>query len=172
MWSKEFSKFDSFVENDRIVFVTGTVDRRKDAAELVISKVFPIDEAESVMARGLVLTFDRQKTEELHFQQLHDILKNYPGNLEVYFEMLGFGGINRAIYRAGHNVKVNYDATMIGRIRSMLGDSAVRVLGPGGITPSLAKPSVPTPTEPANQSSDEWEVDPLDLEMQLTADDD
>lgn len=170
LWSKEFSKFDSFVENDRIVFVTGTVDRRKDAAELVISKVYPIDQAESVLARGLVLTFDRQKTEEFHFQQLHDILKNYPGNLEVYFEMLGFGGINRAIYRAGHNVKVNYDATMIGRIRTMLGESAVRVLGPGGITPSLAKPSVAP--EPVSQSSEEWEVDPLDMEMQLTADDD
>lgn len=170
IWSKDFSKCEAEIVNDNIVFISATVDRRNDAPELVITRVFPMDQAESVLARGLVLSFDRQTTEEFHFPQVHEILKNYPGPLEIYFEMIGFGGISRAVFRASPSIKVQYDTNLISRMRSILGEKSVRVLGPGGITASLAKSSPEALDEAAGE--DQWQDENLDLSMQLVGEDD
>ena len=170
LWPEDFAKNESLLANDAVVFVAGTVDRRRDPAELIISKVMPVDVAEATLARGLVLTFNTKTTEERHLRFVQEALQNYPGGLEVYFEMIGFGGIDRAIYKAGPTIKVKYDAALIARLRQLLGTESVRVLGPGGITRSLATEK-PEETAVASQE-DSWSDDPMEAEMLLVGEDD
>jgi hypothetical protein len=66
-------------------------------------------------------------------------------------------------------VKARYDAELISRLRQLLGEHGVRVLGAGGITRSLATAVV---AEPAESNEPAW-VDSLDdAEMMMAADDD
>jgi DNA polymerase-3 subunit alpha len=167
LWPDELAKYEDLVGDDKVVFIVATVDRRRDPAELSISKVLSVDKAESVLGTGLVLTFDQRTTEEFHFNQVHELLRQYPGSLELYFELLGFGQISRAIYKAGQATRVKYDLTLINRLRGMLGPQGVRVLGPGGITTSLARTVV---EEPATDLSDDESA--FEHEMMLVGDDD
>ncbi len=44
LWPEEFAKMADLVKNDQIVFVKGTLDRRRDPAELVISRIIPLEQ--------------------------------------------------------------------------------------------------------------------------------
>ena len=52
LWPEEFAKMGEFVKEDQIVFVKGTLDRRRDPAELVINRVIPFAEGPASCARG------------------------------------------------------------------------------------------------------------------------
>ena len=41
LWPEEFAKLGDLVKNDLIGFVKGTLDRRREPAELIISKIMP-----------------------------------------------------------------------------------------------------------------------------------
>ena len=43
LWPEEFAKMAEFVKDEQIVFVKGTLDRRRDPAELVISRIIPLE---------------------------------------------------------------------------------------------------------------------------------
>ena len=171
LWPEDFAKNEALILEDAVVFVAGTVDRRRDPAELIISRVMPVELAEASLARGLVLSFDGKTTEERHLRLVQEALQGYPGSLEIYFEMLQFGGTNRAIYKAGPSIKVKYDAALIARLRQLLGAESVRVLGPGGITRSLATEK-PDESNDTGNGKESWSEDPMEAEMMLIGDDD
>ena len=52
LWPEEFAKLGELVKNDLIGFVKGTLDRRREPAELIISKIMPIETASAELARG------------------------------------------------------------------------------------------------------------------------
>jgi DNA polymerase-3 subunit alpha len=56
LWPEAFAKHEEVVKNDSICFVKGTLDRRRDPPELVVSKIVPIDRAPAELARGIVVT--------------------------------------------------------------------------------------------------------------------
>ena len=41
LWPEEFAKMADLVKNDQIVFVKGTLDRRRDPPELIVSRIIP-----------------------------------------------------------------------------------------------------------------------------------
>jgi DNA polymerase-3 subunit alpha len=169
LWPEDLQKNQDLLIEDSVVFVVGTVDSRRDPAELIISKVLPIEQAESVLARGLVLSFEQRVTEERHLRLVGEAIRSFPGGLEVYFEMLGFGACERAIYKAGPMVKARYDTELVSRLRQLLGEQSVRVLGSGGITRSLATTVVEPSTEPQETA---WSDPVEEAEMLMTADED
>jgi hypothetical protein len=66
---------------------------------------------------------------------------------------------------------VKYDAALITRLRQLLGEDSVRVLGPGGITRSLATEK-PDESDDASRGKESWSEDPMEAEMMLIGDDD
>ena len=54
LWPEEFARSEELIKNDLIGFVRGTLDRRRDPAELVVSKIIPLDQGPAELARGVV----------------------------------------------------------------------------------------------------------------------
>lgn len=169
LWPEDLLKNQDLLVEDSVVFVSGTIDSRRDPAELIISKILPVDKAEATLARGLVLSFDAQSTEERHLRLVGEAIRSFPGSLEVYFEVMRFGACERAIYKAGSMVKARYDTELIARLRQLLGEHSVRVLGTGGITRSLAATESSVSTSPQDEG---WVDMTYDAEMMLVTEDD
>ena len=55
---------DDLVKNDLICFVQGTLDRRREPAELVISRIIPLESGPAELAAGVVVTLRKGVTEE------------------------------------------------------------------------------------------------------------
>ena len=60
------------------------------------------------------------------------MIRAYPGNLDLYLEVLGLDKIRRAIYKAGSNLKIRHDERMLADLESAFGADNVRLIGHRG----------------------------------------
>ena len=165
LWPEEFAKNEAKVKDDAVVFIKGTVDRRRDPAELIVSRVIPVDSAAAELSRGVVVTLRKGVHEPEQIERLHRLVRMRPGNLDLYFELTGLSRVKRAIYKAGSAMKLRHDEGLLAALESAVGPGNVRLLGQGGATarptdglaPRPASPTVsrPTPEAPTDYLVDE-----------------
>ena len=135
LWPEEFAKFEPILKNDTIGFVRGTLDRRRDPAELIVSRIIPLADAPGELSRGVVVTLRKGEIEEPgDLERLLRMLRRRPGNLDVYLELMGLSGVRRAIYRVGPALKIRYDDTLISDLESTVRAGNVRLVGHKGAT--------------------------------------
>ena len=132
LWPEEFAKNEPLLKNDTIVFVRGTLDRRRDPAELIISKVIPFERGAAELSKGVIVRLHNGSTQPDDLERLLRTVRNYPGNLDLYLEVFGLANVRRAIYKAGATLKVRHDDTMLTDLERSLGIENVRLLGPRG----------------------------------------
>ena len=70
LWPEEFAKMEALVKNDQIVFVRGTLDRRRDPAELVISRIIPLEQGRAELTRGVVVRLHKGVHQAEHLERL------------------------------------------------------------------------------------------------------
>ena len=162
LWPEAYAKFEDLVKNDTIGFVRGTLDRRRDPAELIISKVIPLASGAAELSRGVVVTLrkgliDEQKDLEILLRKI----RVRPGNLDVLLEIVGLAGVRRAIYRVGPSLKIRYDDQLVADLEVTVGAGNVRLVGPRGATARVEAAPPPPPAGRAEHEPDDDEP-PLD----------
>jgi DNA polymerase-3 subunit alpha len=161
LWPEEFEKNEPLVKNDMIGFVRGTMNRSREPAELVITKIIPLASGPTELSRGVVVTLQKGDVDEQHdLERLLRKLRIRPGNLDVYLEVLGLSGVRRAIYRVGPSLKIRYDDQLITELESTVGTGKVRLVGHRGATarpePAAAvRVAEPEPSEPPPDELDD-----------------
>ena len=163
LWPEEFAKFEPLVKSDMIGFVKGTLDRRRDPAELVITKIIPLERGPAELSKGVVVTLHKGITGDKHLETLLRQVRVRPGNLDVYLEILGLSGVRRAIYRVGSSLKIRYDDRLIADLESAVGDGAVRLVGHRGATARVEANVAPPLHIPAPGPDDAPPEEPEDL---------
>jgi len=141
MWPSDFAKFESILKDDFIGYVKGTLNRQRDPAELLISKVIPLEKGPAELSKGVVVRLHKGSTQATDVERLLRTIRNYPGNLDFYLEIFGLSKIKRAIYKAGANLKIRHDDQLLREIEVAFGPDNVRVIGHRGSAPrETAKP--------------------------------
>jgi DNA polymerase-3 subunit alpha len=156
LWPEEFARSEDLLKNDLIGFVRGTLNRSRDPAELVVSKIIPLDQGPAELARGVIITLRKGVTQDDQIESLYRQVRAHPGNLDVYLEILGLPGLRRAIYKAAAPYKIRHDDRLVSDLEAAVGAGNVRLLGQRGATTRVS----PTPAPvPASTSSDPGLVD-------------
>ncbi len=137
LWPEEFAKMADQVKNDAVVWVKGTVDRRRDPPELVISRIIPRESGPKELVRGVMVRLQKGFHEPGHLDRLLKAVRIRPGNLDLYFDVVGVEGVRRARYRAGVALRIRYDERLVSDLEGVLGAGYVRVVGPTGATARL-----------------------------------
>ena len=96
LWPEEFAKMADPVKNDQIVFVKGTLDRRRDPAELIISRIIPLEQGPAELTRGVVVRLHKGVHQTEHLERLLRAVRVRPGNLDLYLEIVGLEQVRRA----------------------------------------------------------------------------
>ena len=118
LWPEEFAKMAEFVKDEQIVFVKGTLDRRRDPAELVISRIIPLEKGPAELTHGVVVRLHKGIHQTEHLERLLRLVRVRPGNLDLYLELVGLENVRRAVYRAGASLCVRYDDRLIGDLEA------------------------------------------------------
>ena len=134
LWPEEFAKMADLVKNDLIGFVKGTLDRRRDPAELVVSRIIPLEQGPAELTRGVVVRLHKGLHQTEHLERLLRAVRIRPGNLDLYLEIVGLEQVRRAIYKAGASLRVRYDDRLIPDLEAAVGQGQVRLLGQRGAT--------------------------------------
>jgi DNA polymerase-3 subunit alpha len=162
LWPEEFAKSEDLIKDDVIGFVRGTLDRRREPAELVVSRVIPLERAAGELSRGVVVTLRKGIILDEQMESLYRQVRAHPGNLDVYFEVFGLNGFRRAIYKAGSSCKIRHDDRLVADLEAAVGAGNVRLLGQRGATARL-EPVLAVPSASASRSELELAEDPDDL---------
>ncbi len=160
LWPSDFAKYESILKEDFIGFVKGTLSRRNEPPELVITKVIPLDRGPTELSKGVMVRLHKGSTQPNDLDRLLRTVRAYPGNLDLYLEVLGLARARRAIYKAGANLKIRHDERMLSDLESAFGAENVRLIGHRG-TAGRVEARASTSLLPASDEPDD------DLRMDL-----
>ena len=132
LWPSDFAKYESTLKEDFIGFVKGTISRRSDPPELVITKVIPLDRGPMELSKGVIVRLHKVSTQPNDLDRLLRTVRAYPGNLDLYLEVLGLAKVRRAIYKAGANLKIRHDERMLADLETAFGADNIRLIGHRG----------------------------------------
>ena len=159
LWPSDFAKFESILKEDFIGFVKGTLSRRNDPPELVITKVIPLDRGPTELSKGVMVRLHKGSTQPNDLDRLLRTVRAYPGNLDLYLEVLGLEKARRAIYKAGANLKIRHDERMLSDLESAFGAENVRLIGHRGTAGRVESRAIVSSVTTIDDREDEMPMD-------------
>lgn len=129
LWPEEFAQYGHLVQADAVVAAAATVDKRPGSEEvnLIVNELMPLDDLEKRYTKKVVVRVF-EDTHGVHgLEQLHQILRGYPGSLPLDL-LLCFQDGTRA-YCQCEEMKVSVNAEMRRRVEDLLGPGNLRLLG-------------------------------------------
>jgi len=141
VWPEQFAQFGELVQPDAIVVVRGAVDKRpgSEEANLIVNEIIPLADLAARYTRGVKVRVLEEAHGQEKLEQLHEILRGYPGKCELQLVIWLSDGSRVDCKCDKCRVEVNAE------MRSRVDD----LLGPGNIRLLTSAPA-PTPTGRAN----------------------
>lgn len=126
-WPTEFGTQGHLIQNDALVVIQGTLDRRGgDEANLVVERVIPLDQVEQSMTNGLCLRLNEQRHGPEMIRGIYEIVRGYPGNRKLKFEMRLEDGT--LVHLDAHKLKIEIHPQLCRRLQEFLGADALELL--------------------------------------------
>jgi DNA polymerase-3 subunit alpha len=126
-------KYPDAIQAERIVFVKGKVDKKRETPSIMVNEVIPIEAALERMTTALILKFDRARHTGEHVEAAKAILKASKGNLPVFVQS-SFSADGKdyvATLRLANDFAVKPSQALVDDLRTKLGNEAVDMAGPG-----------------------------------------
>jgi len=128
LWPDLFVRYGHLVQPDAILFVRGTIDKRpgSDEANLIVNELITPDELSSRYTRGVMVRVCEQQHGSRGLEQLHEILRGYPGNCELRLLICLADGTRVPCNCGDFRVAINDE--MRERVDQLLGPGNFRLL--------------------------------------------
>ncbi len=128
VWPDQFINYEPLIKPDAIVVVRGAVDKRpgSEEANLIVNEIIPLERLDSRFARGIHIDLSEETHGLPKLEQLHEILRSYPGNCELQLRLHLADGRRVACKCDGLGLAVSSE--MRGRVDQLLGPGHFRLL--------------------------------------------
>ncbi len=128
LWPEQFVSYGELVQGDAIVAVRGAIDKRpgSEEANLIVNELIPLEDLGSRFTRGIKIRVSEAHHGQKGLQQLHEILRGYPGNAELQLVIDLAEGCRVPCQCEKFHVAVNEE--MCTRVDQLLGPGNVRFL--------------------------------------------
>jgi DNA polymerase-3 subunit alpha len=124
MWPDDLVRMKDEVQEDRICFVEGLVDRSREELCLVIKRIAALDQVQRERTTGLVLDLSLSADEGV-IDAIARVLRRSPGPCAVFLSIRDGAG-KHSLLRAGDDFRIN-PATLAGaELETLLGPGCVQ----------------------------------------------
>ncbi len=127
-------QYPGVLKPDQIVFVRGSVDKRREQACLMVREVLPVAEAAGKLTTAIRLDFDPTQHTPDTIAQLKPILAQHQGGCDVYARVASdkvCGESKMLTLRFARDLRVRPDDAMVGDVERLLGPGSVTLAGEG-----------------------------------------
>ncbi|MEZ6134977.1 MAG: DNA polymerase III subunit alpha [Pirellulaceae bacterium] len=127
-WPDGYEKYGPVIAPESVVIMRATVDKRGNADDvnLVANEIIPIDEATERFTGGVQIRVDQLQHPEEIVPRLNEVLRGYPGNMEVLLAVRLDSGDTVQMKVNKH--RVNITPELRGRLDDLLGAESHRLL--------------------------------------------
>ena len=126
-------KYPTAIQAERIVFVKGKVDKKRETPSIMVNEILPIETAIDKLTTGLVLKLDSARHTLEHIEAVQAILKANKGNLKVWAQnrCTVNGQDHTVTLQLAGDYSVRPSQTLVDDLRTRLGNEAVDPIGLG-----------------------------------------
>jgi DNA polymerase-3 subunit alpha len=128
VWPDQFVHYEESIKPDAILVVRGAIDKRpgSEEANLIINEIIPLDDLASRCTRGVMIRILEETHGPHKLEQLHEILRCYPGNCELQL-VLGLADGSRVACRCD-KMRLAVNGEMRTRVDQLLGPGNLRLM--------------------------------------------
>jgi DNA polymerase-3 subunit alpha len=128
LWPEEFTAYGHLVETDATLVARGAIDRRAGSEEsnLIVNELIPLAELAGRFTRGIVVRVSEEQHAERGLEELHEILRGYPGSCELQLVVCLADGSR--VTMKSEKMRVELNAEMRLRVDALLGPGNVRLI--------------------------------------------
>ena len=128
VWPEQFEQYGHLVEAESIVMLRGAIDKRpgSEEANLIVNEIIPLADLDARYTRGVKIRIFEQAHGRGKLEQLHEILRGYPGQCELQLVICLADGSQVPCTCDKFRVAVNPE--MRGRVDQLLGPNNFRLL--------------------------------------------
>ncbi len=128
-------KYPDALSAERIVFVKGKVDKKRETPSIMVNEIMPIEVAMEKLSTALILKLDPARHNPENVEKVAQILRSNKGNMPVFAQSM-FNGENGegghvVTLRLGQDFGVRVSQTLVDDLRTQLGNEAVDLAGAG-----------------------------------------
>ena len=125
-WPNTYERYAPWIVADAIVLARGRIDKRgEEEINFIVDEVIPIAEVEARFTSGLTILFDESKHSQETVNRLAEVLRGYPGDRELQFEVKMASG--SLVYMTSTKHKVSITPELRSRLDDLLGESSHRL---------------------------------------------
>ena len=128
VFSEELERCRDLVKPDRLVFLKGKVDRRREEPTLRVSEVTSLEDGPARLAEALIVKVGTGGLEKPTLERLRDICKNHRGPRELLLRVQPPSGL-RVLIRCDTALAVLPDAAFQREVEALLGEGSVELRG-------------------------------------------
>lgn len=150
VYSEDLEKYRDLIGPDRLVFLRGKVDRRREDPSLRVSEVMSMEEGPARLADAVILNVRSTGREGSAFSQLREVCAAHRGDRNLFLRVQTPGQMV-TVLRCGAEMCVRPDDAFVAEIETILGPGAVDVVGQRRAKPNRA----PLPEDDESESATE-----------------
>lgn len=127
-WPDGYEAMGQYILAESVVVMRATVDKRggNDDVNLLANEIIPIEEASTRFTAGLRIHVDEQKHNMELIPQLHEVLRGYPGRMEVLVALRMESGETVQLRSNKHRISITPE--LRGRLDDLLGSESHALL--------------------------------------------
>lgn len=127
-WPDGYEAQGQYIEAERVVIMRATVDKRggSDEVNLIANELIPIEEASERFTAGIRIHVHQDLHEEAMLPRLNEVLRGYPGNMEVNVSLRMSSGETVQLRSNRHRVAITPE--LRGRLDDLLGENSHALL--------------------------------------------
>jgi DNA polymerase-3 subunit alpha len=139
MFSEEFDRCHACIGPDKIVFLRGRVDRRREEPSLRVSEAIAYEDGPAQLAEAVVVTVNAAELETSVLERLRGICQAHRGDRPLYIHVQSPGSMVTVI-RCPADAAVWPREIFVRAIEELLGAGSVNVCGPRRPTAASGRP--------------------------------
>jgi len=125
IWPEEYAVYERFIQPEAVLMVRGVIDRRGgDEANLIVNEVTPLDELNARFTTGMTIILDEAHSDPGTLKKLHEIVRGYPGQLELHFRLTL--GDSSNVYLKSNRLRLDITPELLSRVDDLLGPGRVQ----------------------------------------------
>jgi DNA polymerase-3 subunit alpha len=127
-WPEQFVVYEEMIKPDAIVVARGAVDKRPGSEEvnLIVNEIIPLADLSARYTRGVMIRVSEEQHGPEKLQQLHEILRGYPGKAELQLMICLADGSKVSCKCSDLSLTIN--AEMRTRVDELLGQGNFRLI--------------------------------------------
>jgi len=126
VFSDTYEKFGPFVVKEAIVFLRGTVDRRRERPSIIVDEIIPIEQALPEMTGRLLVRLPASADPTDALTGMRDVLTRHHGECPLFIELTPISRAEvRVVVRPDRAWYVRPDQSLMKDLAAVVGDAAL-----------------------------------------------